>query len=215
METQVWSSLPKFENDEEEDDDDNFLSGNEENFTLPPGKRLAPVGANDDDEMINTKDSDKEYSVESSPGYNTVGNGSSRFWGGSGGGNGEANSGINKELEEKVKTLERDQEELNTSLMSMTSHFAKVQLRLQQVVGAPADKKEALLVELQQFAFRGIPDISTPTVVNDCNSFDYGIDLDKRQEKSFDTKSKSILNGVSSSGKKTLKAVICKFEDKF
>ena len=208
METQVWSSLPRFENDEEEDEDDNFLSGNEENFTLPPGKRLAPVGANDDDEMINSKDSDKEYSVESSPGYNNVGNVSSRFWGGSGGSNSEANNGINKELEEKVKTLERDQEELNTSLMSMTSHFAKVQLRLQQVVGAPADKKEALLVELQQFAFRGIPDISTPTMVNDCNSFDYGIDLDKRQEKPFDTKSKSILNGVSSSGKKILKAVI-------
>ena len=200
METQVWSSLRQFDNDEEEDEDDNFLSGNEENFTLPPGKRLAPVGANDDDEMINTKDSDKEYSVESSPGYNTVGGGSSRFWGGSGGGNGEANHGINKELEEKVKSLERDQEELNSSLMSMTSHFAKVQFRLQQVVGAPADKKEALLVDLQQFAFRGIPDISTPTVVNDSNGFDYGDELDKKQEKPYDTKSKSILNGVSSSG---------------
>ena len=35
----------------------------------------------------------------------------------------------------------------------MTSHFAKVQFRLQQVVGAPSDKKEALLAELQQFGY--------------------------------------------------------------
>ena len=99
METQVWSSLRQFDNDEEEDEDDNFLSGNEENFTLPPGKRLAPVGANDDDEMIKPKDSDKEYSVESSPGYNTVGGGSSRFWGGSGGGNGSSGGGLPQPLD--------------------------------------------------------------------------------------------------------------------
>merc|ERR1711963_429280 len=101
---------------------------------------------------------------ESSPGYNTVGGGSSRFWGGSGGSNGETNNGINKELEEKVKSLERDQEELNSSLMSMTSHFAKVQLRLQQVVGAAPEKREDLLKELEQFAFRGIPNLSSPRI---------------------------------------------------
>ena len=89
--------------------------------------------------------------------------------------------------------LEQDQEELNNSLISMTSHFAKVQLRLQQVkffapnkmvwfcqaffistcfligfqivvsnqvVSAPASDREDLLNELQQFAFRGIPNAS-------------------------------------------------------
>ena len=85
--------------------------------------------------------------------------------------------------------LEQDQEELNNSLISMTSHFAKVQLRLQQVkffaqtkwsgfakhffytdwilnccfnqvVSAPASEREDLLNELQQFAFRGIPNAS-------------------------------------------------------
>ena len=112
METQVWSSLPKFDNDEDEDDEEEFLSGNEENFTLPPGKRLAPVGANDEDEMINAKDSDKEYSVASSPGYNSVGGGSSRFWGGSGGGNSEANNGVNKELEEQANIVNAN--EVNT-----------------------------------------------------------------------------------------------------
>ena len=159
METKIWQ--PGTQLDNGDDDDDKFLSGNEETCPPPPGKRLAPVGANDEDEINMAKDSDKEYSVQSSPGFNTSG-GCSRFWGRSGSMSGSENNAINKELEEKVKNLERDQEELNSSLMSMTSHFAKVQLRLQQVVSAPAEKKEALLMELQQFAFRGIPDISSP-----------------------------------------------------
>merc|ERR1719273_2464009 len=101
---------------------------------------------------------------------------SSRFWG-SGSAIGD-NYGGNKELEDKIKSLEKDQEELNNSLMSMTSHFAKVQLRLQQVVGAPADRKEALLMELQQFAFRGIPDISSPKppLAQDDKCFKYNED---------------------------------------
>lgn len=37
----------------------------------------------------------------------------------------------------------------------------KVQLRLQQVVGAPVDKREDLLKELEQFAFRGIPNLAS------------------------------------------------------
>ena len=206
METQVWSSLPKFDNDEDEDDEEEFLSGNEENFTLPPGKRLAPVGANDEDEISITKDSDKEYSLHSSPGFNSV-NGESRYWVVSDGANHNKN-GVNKELEEKVKSLERDQEELNSSLMSMTSHFAKVQFRLQQVVGAPSDKKEALLAELQQFAFRGIPDISaapkTPCI--DYNEMDETFnDIDDDDDVSPDIHKKSrntinTVNGISSSG---------------
>lgn len=160
MEAEEWQPGLQFNDD---DDDDNFVSGSD--TFPPPGKRLAPVGANDEDEMNITKDSDKEYSVESSPGYIAAGKLSSRFWG-SPVRHGDSST-INKELEEKVKNLERDQEELNNSLMSMTSHFAKVQLRLQQVVGAPADKKEALLMELQQFAFRGIPDVSSPLPQDD------------------------------------------------
>ena len=108
----------------------------------PPGKRLAPVGANDDDE----KDEgimNRTQSLDLDP---------STFWS-------ESTEGSNQELENKIRRLEEDQDELNNSLMSMTSHFAKVQLRLQQVVSAPADQRENLLVELQQFAFRGIPDV--------------------------------------------------------
>ena len=204
METQIWQHpVPQFD-DDEDDDEDNFLSGNEDTLPPPPGKRLAPVGANDEDEMNNSKDSDKEYSVESSPGFNTKGG--SRFWGSSIGGSaatsGCESNGYNKELEEKVKSLERDQDELNTSLMSMTSHFAKVQFRLQQVVSAPAERKESLLVDLQQFAFRGIPDISTPRtpLIDDVKCFDYNENDDDKLKEQEVTKNKLALNGISSTG---------------
>ena len=39
-----------------------------------------------------------------------------------------------------------------------------MQLRLQQVVNAPSDKREDLLKELENFAFRGIPNLSSPRV---------------------------------------------------
>ena len=43
----------------------------------------------------------------------------------------------------------------------MDSLFSlQVQLRLQQVVGAAPEKREDLLRELEQFAFRGIPNLS-------------------------------------------------------
>jgi hypothetical protein len=38
----------------------------------------------------------------------------------------------------------------------------QVQFRLQQVVSAPSDKREDLLKELEHFAFRGIPHVSSP-----------------------------------------------------
>ena len=80
-----------------------------------------------------------------------------------------------------VRRLEEDQEELSSSLMALTSHYAKVglvisvisvisrhirhimswqvQLRLQQVVAAPTEAREELLKDLEQFAFRGIPNM--------------------------------------------------------
>ncbi|KAG8041539.1 hypothetical protein G9C98_002832 [Cotesia typhae] len=36
-----------------------------------------------------------------------------------------------------------------------------VQFRLRQIVDAPSDQKENLLKELEEFAFRGIPDVSS------------------------------------------------------
>lgn len=58
-----------------------------------------------------------------------------------------------------MKTLEEEQELLNSSLFALTTHFAQVQFRLRQVVNAPTDSREDLLKSLEEFAFRGIPDV--------------------------------------------------------
>merc|ERR1719210_2845509 len=71
------------------------------------------------------------------------------------------------ELEERLKQMEEDQEEMNSNLIALTSHFAKVQLRLQQVVSAPPENRENLLKELEQFAFRGVPNLTSPRIPED------------------------------------------------
>lgn len=60
---------------------------------------------------------------------------------------------------ERFHELEIEQEQLNQSLLALTTHFAQVQFRLKQIVDASAEEKEVLLKELEEFAFRGIPDI--------------------------------------------------------
>ncbi|XP_033753271.1 RUN domain-containing protein 1-like isoform X2 [Pecten maximus] len=60
---------------------------------------------------------------------------------------------------EQLEKLEEEQEQLNSSLLALTTHFAQVQFRLKQIVSADADDKEVLLKELEQFAFKGIPDV--------------------------------------------------------
>lgn len=60
---------------------------------------------------------------------------------------------------EKIKNLEEEQEILNSSLFALTTHFAQVQFRLKQVVNAHVDEKEDLLKSLEEFAFRGIPNV--------------------------------------------------------
>lgn len=59
---------------------------------------------------------------------------------------------------DQLRQLEEEQEQLNSSLLALTTHFAQVQFRLKQIVSAPPDDKETLLKELEEFAFRGIPD---------------------------------------------------------
>ncbi|KAH9366035.1 hypothetical protein HPB48_000842 [Haemaphysalis longicornis] len=58
-----------------------------------------------------------------------------------------------------MRHLEEEQEQLNTSLVALTTHFAQVQFRLRQIVNASQEEKEELLKELEEFAFRGIPDL--------------------------------------------------------
>ena len=61
----------------------------------------------------------------------------------------------------------------------------QVQFRLQQVVSAPSDKREDLLKELEHFAFRGIPNVSSPRLPdansdkNDQNLAENELDEDK------------------------------------
>lgn len=45
------------------------------------------------------------------------------------------------------------------SLISIYLRLPQVQFRLRQIVDAPANEKETLLKELEEFAFRGIPDV--------------------------------------------------------
>ena len=109
------------------------LFSEDDDFELrPPGKRLGPIGQDNDDwarEGNKEKDDDMMR-----PG----------------------------DLVEKVKQMEEEQEELSSSLMALTSHYAKVQLRLQQIVAAPNSAREELLRDLEQFAFRGIPNLRPP-----------------------------------------------------
>ena len=61
-------------------------------------------------------------SADGSAHFGAYGGGGLGLHGGLHGGHGEANH----QLEERVRQMEEDQDELNTSLMSLTSHFAKV-----------------------------------------------------------------------------------------
>ncbi|XP_008556714.1 RUN domain-containing protein 1 isoform X2 [Microplitis demolitor] len=96
----------------------------------PSGERWAPVGANDVDDDFNSECK-----------YND-------------------NMEILSYNMDRLKVLEEEQDVLNSSLIALTTHFAQVQFRLRQIVDAPTDQKESLLKELEEFAFRGIPDVS-------------------------------------------------------
>ncbi|XP_022902310.2 RUN domain-containing protein 1 [Onthophagus taurus] len=62
---------------------------------------------------------------------------------------------------EKFKSLEEEQDLLSSSLFALTTHFAQVQFRLKQIVDASIDDKDELLRSLEEFAFRGIPDVGS------------------------------------------------------
>ncbi|KAK6032655.1 hypothetical protein OSTOST_01156 [Ostertagia ostertagi] len=60
----------------------------------------------------------------------------------------------------RVQQLEEEQERLNNSLFSLSSHFAQVQFRLKQIAEAQGEDREALLKNLQDFAFKGCADMN-------------------------------------------------------
>ncbi|XP_052408847.1 RUN domain-containing protein 1 [Carassius gibelio] len=63
------------------------------------------------------------------------------------------------DLVSRLRKLEDEQEQLNSSLLALTSHFAQVQFRLKQIVHAQSDEKERMLLELEEFAFKGCPHV--------------------------------------------------------
>ena len=46
----------------------------------------------------------------------------------------------------RLQMLEQEQEQLNASLMALTTHFGQVQFRLKQIVAAPNDDKEVFIL---------------------------------------------------------------------
>lgn len=62
---------------------------------------------------------------------------------------------------QRLHALEEEQEVLSSSLFSLTSHLAQVQFRLRQIVDAPPGEKEDMLKSLEEFTFRGIPDLGS------------------------------------------------------
>ena len=105
----------------------------------------------------------------------------------------------------KLKEMEEEQEQLNNSLIALTSHFAQVQLRLKQIVGASSDEKERLLKELEEFAFTGIPDLnSVHQIVNQTqnqigNQKESKCKLSETSNDSFDGKCDENISSLSKS----------------
>ncbi|KAJ8923795.1 hypothetical protein NQ315_010377 [Exocentrus adspersus] len=94
---------------------------------------------------------------------------------------------------EKIRNLEEEQELLNSSLFALTTHFAQVQFRLRQVVNAPVEDKEDLLKSLEEFAFRGIPDVGLVKERMDEASLAEAVRLRRTQQKELIDRLKSQL----------------------
>lgn len=82
---------------------------------------------------------------------------------------------------EQLQQLEEEQDQLNSSLLALTTHFAQVQFRLKQIVNADPKDRESLLKELEEFAHKGIPD------VRGCKAQDAQI-LEEMSEKEHEVK---------------------------
>ncbi len=106
---------------DDDDDDDDF------SYSLPPpaGKRLAPVGGNDADEE--KKEDEEQEKKKNMVMEQHNGPKKSSFSYENDDGCSDLENGCDDDiLKQRIREMEEEQEELNSSLMSMTSHFAKV-----------------------------------------------------------------------------------------
>ncbi|TSQ23975.1 RUN domain-containing protein 1 [Bagarius yarrelli] len=112
---------------------------------------------------------------------------------------GRGGPGGDAEMATRLRRLEEEHDQLHSSLLALTSHFAQVQFRLKQIVHGQSDEqdKEKLLKELEEFAFRGCPHVldcraqhplqnSLKTQLDDLERFAY-------QEGSYDSLPQSVV----------------------
>lgn len=66
---------------------------------------------------------------------------------------------------ERLRHLEEEQEQLNSSLLALTTHFAQVQFRLKQIVSAETSDREV--------SFRGFDFHSLMTLLRLDNTSEY------------------------------------------
>lgn len=69
---------------------------------------------------------------------------------------------------EEMERLEKEQEQLNSSLLALTTHFAQVQFRLKQIVSAEAEDKEVELLLNTIFTY-----IKEKYLFNECLCYVY------------------------------------------
>ncbi|XP_028312064.1 RUN domain-containing protein 1 [Gouania willdenowi] len=91
----------------------------------------------------------------------------------------------------RLRKLEEEQEQLNSSLLALTSHFAQVQFRLKQIVHVQGDDRDRMLAELEEFAFRGCPHVvgcrtADPTLLENSTEREKRERLEAQREKQKD-----------------------------
>ncbi|VDN01217.1 unnamed protein product [Thelazia callipaeda] len=72
---------------------------------------------------------------------------------------GESSDDTWMDEQNRFRELEKEQERLNNSLLSLSTHFAQVQFRLKQISKADTAERDKLLKDLEDFAFRGCTDL--------------------------------------------------------
>jgi len=113
----------------------------------------------------------------------------------------------------KYGDLQENNDQLNSSLFALTSHFAQVQFRLKQIINGPKVGQEKLLSELEEFAFAGCPDVVGPNEkkISACSScishhaienYEQRIADEKEREKRLDAHLKQMIANLESSQKK-------------
>ncbi|XP_030262961.1 RUN domain-containing protein 1 isoform X2 [Sparus aurata] len=93
-----------------------------------------------------------------------------------------ASSATEEVMAVRLEKLEEEQALLNSSLLALTSHFAQVQFRLKQIVHAQSEEKERMLVELEEFAFRGCPHV-VGCRAQDAKQLENSEDLSEREKR--------------------------------